>query len=91
MFRGLVAGLMLLCGLPEAGGANLPVLNAANGFGEIRFVERADARIEGDVLKVTNIAQDHFFMRCDDDVVPGDIGEVRKKNLLHLRLHRLIA
>lgn len=76
MFRGLVAGLMLLCGLPEAGGANLPVLNAANGFGEIRFVERADARIEGDVLKVTNIAQDHFICLATPPYFAAEVGAI---------------
>ena len=49
-----------LLAVASAGAAELPVLNAANGFGGIRFVERADARIADGVLRLTNISADHF-------------------------------
>lgn len=57
-------------------GASLPVLNAANGFGEIRFVERADARIDGNVLKITNIAQDHFICFATEPYFAAEVEAI---------------
>ena len=59
-----------------AGAAELPVLNAANGFGGIRFVERADARVEDGVLRLANISADHFVCFATPPYFAAEVGAI---------------
>lgn len=71
-----LGSLLASIAVAAAGAAELPVLNAANGFGGIRFAERADARIEAGVLKLTNIAADHFVCLATPPYFAAEVGAI---------------
>ena len=68
--------LALLICISHIGAAELPVLNAANGFGGIRFVERADARVEDGVLRLANISADHFVCLATPPYFAAEVGAI---------------